>query len=406
MQQENKLNLSPCREKFIIAIIIAMYPLFGMAVDLVAPSLPAISHGLNISAGISKDVITLYLLGLALGNFFIGLMADASGRRKIGVMAFLVFTAASLMPAVFPHITVLLFARLLQGLALGGVAICVRTILSDMLSSEKLVRVAPLMATSWGIGPIIGPVIGGYLQYYINWQAGFYFFALYGLAGLLSMIFIIPETYFKCQILNFNQIKTNLMTIVSHKVFMGVIFIMGLNYSALILFNTLGPFLIQSQLGYTSVYFGHVALWMGFVFLLGAMTCRYLVRQYQPEKILFAAIPICLLVSIIWVILAYFYGKNMNVVIIPSLLMFFGCGIIYPAGMGKGLALFRHISGAGSAVMNMVAVLITSLTALVMSFIAASSVLPMACIYLGLMLLSGLIYWLCIKPSESMISEK
>lgn len=406
MQQENKLHLSVYREKLIITIIMCIFPLVGMAVDLIAPSLPAISHGLHISNTVTKDLIAIYLLGYALGNFFVGFLADALGRRKLGILGFLIFTIASLLPVIFPNIAVLLSARLLQGLALGGVTVVGRTILSDILPPEKLIRIATLIATMWGIGPIIGPVIGGYLQYYINWQAGFCFFALYGFIGLLGMITIIPETHFNRQILNFNQIKINLITIVTHKLFMGIVILMGIAYSSIIVFNTLGPFLIQTQLGHTSVYFGHIALCMGLVFLLGTMTCRHLVKRYQPEEILLTTIPIFLLLSIIWVILAYVAGKNMSVVIVPSLFMFFGAGIIYPSCMGRGLALFRHLAGSGTAVMNLINVLITSLTALIMSFITAGSVLPMASIYLGLMLLSGLIYWLCIKPSKSMIAEK
>lgn len=400
MYQENKLNLSPNREKLILIIVMCIFPLVGMAVDLVAPSLPAISHSLHISNTVSKNLIAIYLLGYALGNFFVGFLADALGRRKLGIIGFLLFTIASLLPAFIPNITVLLSARLLQGLALGGVTVVGRTILSDILPPEKLIRIATLIATMWGIGPIIGPVIGGYLQYYINWQAGFYFFALYGFMGLWGMIMIIPETHFNRQALNFKQIKSNLTTIVTHKLFMGIVILMGIAYSSIIVFNTLGPFLIQTQLGHTPVYFGHVALYMGLVFLLGTITCRYLVKQYQPEQIIFITISVFLLISIIWTILAYIAGKNMSVVIIPSLFMFFGAGIIYPAGMGRGLTLFRHLAGSGSAVMNLINVLTTSLTALVMSFITASSVLPMACIYFGLMILSSLIYWKFISQQD------
>lgn len=393
MQQENKLILSPRREKYIIAIVLCVYPLFGMAVDLLAPSLPAISHSLHISNMLSKNLIAIYLLGLAFGNLLVGFLTDALGRRKLLIVGFLTFTLASLMPVLFPNIDILLIARLLQGLALGCVAVVVRGILSDILSAEKLIRIATLIATMWGIGPIIGPVIGGYLQYYINWQAGFCFFALYGFVGFLSMLIFIPETHFNRQILSFNQIKINFTTIVTHRLFMGAVILAGIAYSLLIVFNTLGPFLIQAQLGYTSVYFGHVALWMGIVFLLGTLACGYLVKQHQPEAILLVAIPIFLLISIVGVLLAYMMPKNIWIVIIPSLFMFFGCGIIFPACLGRAMALFRHLAGSGSAVMNMITVLITSLTALIMSFITASSVLPMTCVYLGLMMLGGIIYW-------------
>lgn len=399
MQHANKLNFSLNQERLIITIIMGMFPLAGMAIDLVAPSLPAMSLDLHISHTTSKNLITIYLLGSALGNFCVGFLADALGRRKLGILGLLVFTIASLLPALLPNVTVLLCARFLQGLAMGSIIVIARAILSDILPPEKLLRIATLIATMWGIGPIIGPVIGGYLQYYINWQAGFYFLALYSLICLTAMITVIPETHFSRQALNFSQIKLNFLTIVKHRIFMGVVFLMGIASSILIVFNTLGPFLIQIQLGHTPVYFGHIALCMGVAFLLGTMVCRYLVNRYQPEVILSIAIPVFLMLSFSWVIAAYVAEKNIWIIIIPSLFMFFGAGIIYPASMGRGLILFRHLAGSSSAVMNLIRILIASLTGLAMSFITLSSILPMSWIYLGLMLLSGLVYGFLMRNS-------
>jgi MFS family permease len=96
MQQKNKLDLSPSREKWVIYIIMAMYPLVGMEVDLIAPSLPAMSHQLHIASATSQNLIAIYLLGYALGNFFIGFLSDALGRRKIIIGGFTVFVFASL----------------------------------------------------------------------------------------------------------------------------------------------------------------------------------------------------------------------------------------------------------------------------------------------------------------------
>src|SRR5262249_19537975 len=158
------------------------------------------------------------------------------------------------------------------------------------LSPIQLMRTATMIATMWGIGPVIGPLIGGYLQYYFNWQACFYFFAFYGFVGLVSAFFIIPETHRYRQKLNFVQIKSNFTNIITHRLFVGAVTLMGITYSLLIVFNTLGPFFIQNILGHSSVYFGKIALCMGLAFLSGTFICRYLIKRHQPEKILIFAI--------------------------------------------------------------------------------------------------------------------
>lgn len=42
---------------------------------------------------------------------------------------------------------------------IGAIALLARTILSDILPPEKLVRLGTLIGTMWGLGPVIGPFL-------------------------------------------------------------------------------------------------------------------------------------------------------------------------------------------------------------------------------------------------------
>ena len=203
------MSLSDRQVTAIIILILLLYPLVGMGIDLIAPSLPAISQYFQVSAVMTKNLITLYLLGYALGNFFIGFLSDSFGRRKFLIAGVAVFVLASLLPIYFLNIYVLLCARFLQGFMIAGVAVIARAILSDVLTTKRLMQTTPMLATMWGIGPVVGPVIGGYLQFYFDWQACFYFFAVFGFIGLIAVSCIIPETHFQRQDLNLNQLKDN-----------------------------------------------------------------------------------------------------------------------------------------------------------------------------------------------------
>lgn len=400
MQQETVFNLPAQRINLIIFILMALSPLVGMGVDLLSPSLPAISRELHVSNAFSKNLIAIYLFGYVIGNFLIGFLSDTIGRRKLVVIGLLLFTLASLLPTVYANPSMLLSARFLQGFSLATFAVNNRAILADILLPEKLIHIAPLLATMWGIGPIIGPLIGGYLQYYFNWPACFYFFAGYGFLGFLALFFLMPETHFNRQKLNLSVLSHNFSTIITNRLFLGLGFILGLNYSLLIAFNTLGPFLIQNVLGHSPVYFGHVALYLGLIFLGGTILCRRLVKQFRTETILWVAIPIFLAIAIIGLGFTYIDSKNMMIIIALSLLMFLGCGIVYPSCMGKSISLFRHIAGSGSAIISMINLTITSMTAFLMSFVNAGSAIPLAWMYFGLILLSGLSYWFLVRAKN------
>jgi len=383
--------------KIIIATILSLYPLIGMGIDLISPSLPAIGQNLHVSTSVVKNLISLFLVGCALGFFSIGFLTDSLGRRKLVVGGLAVFVVASLLPIYFTNITVLLIVRFIQGFTLAGFAVSARGVISDMLSAQQLIHIAPLIATMWGIGPVIGPLIGGYLQYYFGWQACFYFFALFGLVGLSCMFAILPETHFARQPLHLKQWKGNAITILTHRVFIGSAMLMGIAYSLLITFNTLGPFLIQTELGHSSVYFGHLALYMGLVFLAGTFLCRCFIKRYSPEKIFLWTIPFFLLIALVGLLFAYLDSKNIAVIIISTSLMFLACSIVYPAGMGKGLSLFKHLAGSGAAIMNLINMLIAGFTAFLMGYVNDTSAIPLLWSYFIVMICSGVIYFFLLR---------
>jgi len=100
------LILSEHRRKLIIRTLLCLMPIVGMAVDLIAPSLPAIADSLNISSATTKNIITIYLLGYALGNFLTGFLTDALGRQNLIRIGLVGFIFASLLPIISPYIIV------------------------------------------------------------------------------------------------------------------------------------------------------------------------------------------------------------------------------------------------------------------------------------------------------------
>ncbi|HEV2614544.1 MAG TPA: Bcr/CflA family efflux MFS transporter [Gammaproteobacteria bacterium] len=396
------INNAPCvlpekRVQLILWTLLMLSPIIGMAVDLIAPSLPGIVTALHAPASIVKDIVSIYILGYALGNFLTGFLTDAWGRQKLLRAALLLFIVISLMPVFFPRMDVLLFVRFMQGIALGSAAVLVRTTFSDIFPPEKLVHLGTLMGTMFGLGPVIGPVIGGYLQYYIGWKAGFCFFSLVTLVMLIAIFFIVPETHFNRHPLHFQTIKKNLHEVLTHRTFMGIVILMGLAYSLIISFNTSAPFLIQTEMGYSPVFFGHLALGLGLVFLASTFACRHFLKTHSVEKLYFIAVNLFFSVAVIGVIASYFLTQSIALVAIISALMYFACGFVFPMSMGKGLASFRHVAGTATAMMFFINMLITSLMGFLVSFIPIHSTIPLMWIYAGLLSMATVAYWSMIR---------
>lgn len=405
MNDDANFILPHKRRQLIIWTILCLMPVIGMAIDLISPSLPAIANELHVSHGIAKNAIAIYMLGYALGNFFTGFLTDAFGRQKLMRLVLIGFVLTSLLPIIFPHIEILLLTRFFQGLTLGGIAVVARAIFSDILPGAELTRMGVLIGSMFGLGPVIGPLIGGYLQYYLGWQSCFVFFAIIASIGFIAIFIIVPETHFNRHPLNIRTIKRNILEVLNHKQFMALIVIMGSVYSLIISFNTIGPFLIQTQLHYTPIFFGHMALWMGMAFLTATFICRHLLKTHTVERLFLISINVVFMLAIFGVIVSYFYPNSIILISIISAFMFFACGFLFPMSMGKGLSLFRHIAGTAAATMYLINVLMTSLSSFILSFINIQSAIPLIWTYLLLISICVITYWTAIHPPSGLSGE-
>lgn len=377
----------------IVWTLLAFFPIIGMVIDLVAPSLPGIALSLHVSNSLAKMVISIYLLAYALGNFFTGFLADAYGRQKLLRFNLLAFVVVSALPILFPNIEMLLISRALQGLTIGAVSVLSRAIFADLLPPEKLVRLGTLIGTMWGLGPVIGPVIGGYLQAYLGWKAGFGFFTFLGALSAVVTFWVVPETHFNRQCLCLRTIGRNLKEVLSHRLFMGTVIVMGLAYSLLIAFNTAGPFLIQERLHYSPIFFGHLALILGIVFLASTFVCRAFLKHWTVATLLPKTILASMLFAFLAIPVSYFFSNNVVLIGFVTAVMYFSCGLVFPMSMGRGIGLFRHIAGTATAVMYLINILITSATAFALGFFKMDSAISLMWVFGILLCLLSTVYW-------------
>ena len=372
-----------------------------MAVDLFSPSLPAMSQVLDISTSLVKATIYIYLTGYALGNFLMGFLTDALGRKKLLRISLFLLIISNILPILFPNYTMLLTSRFIQGLFVGAVAVLARAILSDILSSTQMIKIAPIIGALWGLGPVLGPILGGYLQFYLNWTAGFYFFAISSTILSIIIYIILPETISNYSPLKFKIIRHNLYTITTNLQFMTLVISMGLVYALLITFNTLGPFLIQDMMGYSSIYFGQLSLIVGLIFLSSTFICRYLLNYMKPYLLFGYVTYIFIIIIVILSLFSLFFPSSLALLIVATTAAYFVCGFIFPLCMGKGISMFQNIAGTATAVMYLINVMITSLAAFVETFIHSKSIIPIMFIYSSLMFILLIIYWICLHKERN-----
>lgn len=367
---------------------VAFVALFGMlvsglSIDIYVPSLPAVTAHFGVDKGLVQFTITTYLIGFGVTQLFIGSFSDSVGRKIPLITATSAFTLISILIPFSHTIYQLQLLRLLQGIAVACVNVPTRTIIADLFEGAEFYKMMNYATLAWALGPIIAPAIGGYLQHYVGWQAPFYFLAAYGLLLLILYLLFLPETIKSKRPFNAREMVRCYWELLFNKDYILGLVCLGSVYAMLILFGVVAPFFIQNVLHYSAVQFGHMALLAGLSWFIGNMSNRFLLHLDLAMKIRIC-LSVMLIITAVMLVFAVNDAPNIYSIIIPTMLLFFCGGIIYPSYFAQNVALFRHIPGYANGLMGAVIILIGSLGSTVGIFLKSHSQVPLTLAYVGI----------------------
>jgi MFS transporter, DHA1 family, multidrug resistance protein len=179
----------------VLVLTLGALTAFGpLTVDMYLPSLPAIARDLNAPFSQVELTLATFFAGMAIGQAFYGPLSDRFGRRGPLLLGIVVYIAASIGCAMTPDIHSLIALRFLQ--ALGGCAgtVIARAVARDITEGIDTAKLLSTLIMIMGVAPILAPSLGGYLLLYVSWRAIFWILTGFGVACLLAVIFILPET--------------------------------------------------------------------------------------------------------------------------------------------------------------------------------------------------------------------
>jgi multidrug resistance protein len=170
-EQGNPQNWSKKKKWATMAIVSSITFLTPLASSMVAPGVQLILRDFNsTSQTVGSFIVSIYVLGYALGPLFIAPMSEVYGRLPVYHICNVMFTVWSIACAVAPNIGSLLVFRLFAGIAgscpitIGGGSI------ADVFSQKERGGAMALFALGPLFGPVIGPVAGGYLAQAAGWR--------------------------------------------------------------------------------------------------------------------------------------------------------------------------------------------------------------------------------------------
>ncbi len=388
---------------FITAVVMMVIPLSGLSIDIYVPSLPSVAQYFDAPKYLVQLSITVFMLGIGFTQLIGGSFSDSFGRRKPLVISMFVFVLLCFWIPYASSIYALLFLRLIQGATAGLFIVPMRSIAVDIYEGAEFQKMVSYMTMAWGLGTIVAPAIGGYLQQHLGWKSCFYFLGIYSGIGLLFLYYMLPETSkhkhpfrLKPTLARYKE------TLFNANFLLGLIF-MGLLYSCLILFAIVGPFIIQVVMGYTPVQFGYVALLMGLAWFLGNTTSRFILHISIKKKTTYL-LWIMFIISIIAVFDAIVFPLNIYNLVIPTFILFWAAGSVYPAFLARSISFNKTASGSVSAILGSFVFLVAAISSSAGVFLKSTSQIPLAVTFLAIVIICALIFYYDNKISKVLAS--
>ena len=156
-------------------------------------ALPYIAGGLGVGRSQSSWVLTSYLVSnaivLPLSGWFIGLI----GRKRYYMFCVALFTIASACCGAAPSIELLIFFRVVQGFAGGGLQPSEQGILVDSFPKAQLGMAMAIYGVAVVVAPILGPTLGGYITDHYSWRWIFYINIPVGILSLVLTHFVVED---------------------------------------------------------------------------------------------------------------------------------------------------------------------------------------------------------------------
>ncbi|MFJ4950503.1 MFS transporter [Streptomyces sp. NPDC088760] len=167
-------------------------------VTIVAVALPTIQRDLHASAAQVQWVVSGYALTFALALVTAGRLGDALDRRRIFLLALSGFVLCSAACGAAPDITLLVAARLAQGLAAGFMAPQNSALIQQMFRGAERGRAFGFFGATVGISSAAGPITGGAILALASgaqgWRWIFYVNVPIGILAVLLGRRLLPRT--------------------------------------------------------------------------------------------------------------------------------------------------------------------------------------------------------------------
>lgn len=157
----------------------------AMDVGLLSYIMPLVHKEWALTAAQTGMLSSVSTVGMILGAFILGHLADRMGRKKTLLISLLIFSIGNAFLAFSPNFYMFLVIRFVVGIGLGGELPVAATFISDLYQGKVRRKMLILADSFWALGWLVAALLSFLLSPYLGWRGLLLLTVLSALVALL-----------------------------------------------------------------------------------------------------------------------------------------------------------------------------------------------------------------------------
>jgi DHA2 family multidrug resistance protein-like MFS transporter len=182
------------RKWWALVAIAASVLVVGLDLTVLNLALPTIATDLHASTSDLQWISDAYSLVLAAAMLPAGMLGDRLGRKKVLLVALVLFGASSAACAYASSVGELIAARAVLGIGAAAIFPLSLSVIPVLFAPEERQKAIALMASATFISFPIGPIVGGYLLDHFWWGSVFLINVPVVVLALIAVAVLLPES--------------------------------------------------------------------------------------------------------------------------------------------------------------------------------------------------------------------
>ncbi len=372
----------------LIILLASLSALVAAAIDMYLPAFPTVATSLDITAGQVQQTLTVFLIGLGIGQGLYGPLLDRFGRKPPLLIGIGLFILGSLFAALTTSFEGLLVARFLQALGAAAGSVASRAVVTDTCDPQSSARIYSMLMQVMMIAPITAPMLGGLILLYGEWHLIFWVLALLGIICGVFTVRLLPETLpMERRVpLSMHSVIRNYAMQLSNPSFLFYTLATSCTLGCLFIYINNSPFVFIEMFALSPNQFSYIFAANAFVMIGISQINLRLLKLYSVTRVLFIGLGGFIGIGIVLLSLVQFEWQALWSY---SLLLGLGMamlGLITGNLTALTMAHTQQHAGIASALMGLIQFLLAATIGFLASIAAAPSLytLPVALMLLGL----------------------